>query len=284
MPTRAIWDERGPVETPMGRLTARLLRAFRAWDTASRAAFVMALALLLAALLLAALGPSDFRSFVLVAAAGLVILTQIIVMWANRGMVMPFTRAQRAYMAGDFDTASQLLEAARAAGKTGVRELTLLGNTYRQVGQLEKSEEVLTEALKLWPNHHFPLYGFGRTLLVQGRYAEAINTISGALELGAPPVVRFDIADASYRLGLREETQLALQEVGQLVDQPHRALMAQYILYRLGLGEQPDADLVQSGLAYWRAEADRFRHTPYGQALAGDVLVMQTLGGGHTDV
>jgi tetratricopeptide (TPR) repeat protein len=268
----------------MGQFTARLLRAVRAWDRPSQIALTVAFTLLVVTLSAAALGPPELRQPAIIGAAGLLIVTQIIIMWGNRGMVTPYTRAQRAYLAESFETAVVLLEALRAEGRADYRDLTLLGNTYRQLGQLEKSEEVLTQALQLRPNHHFPLYGFGRTLLIEGRYAESIDAFRRALAAGAPLVVQFDLGDACFRLERWEEARRVLEGVTSLTEEPHRALMAVYLLYRLEWGQPPSAALVEAGLPYWRAEEERFRQTPYGQAIANDVRDMQTLGGGRADV
>jgi tetratricopeptide (TPR) repeat protein len=263
----------------MGNLTARLLRALRAWDRPTQIALVLALALLGITLLVALFGASDLRQPALIGAGGLLIVTQIIVMWGNRNMVTPYTRAQRAFLEGDFETARSLLETARASGKADMRDLTLLGNTYRQLGNLEASEDSLTEALRLRPNHHF-----GRTLLIQGRYAESVDAITHALEAGAPPIIKIDLGDAYFRQELWDEAWGALKGVRPLVVEPYRALMVDYLLNRLGKSDTPAPHLIEVGLPYWRAEAERFRQTPYGQALAADVRHLQTLGGGRADV
>jgi tetratricopeptide (TPR) repeat protein len=268
----------------MGRFTARLLQAVRQWDKPSQVALALALALLVVMLLVAAFGPPGLRQPALIGAGGLLIITQLIILWGNRGMVTPYTKAQRAYLDEDFETARQLLEGVRASGKADFRELTLLGNTYRQLGEVNLSEEVLTEALRLQPNHHFSLYGFGRTLLVQGKYTEAADAISRALAAGAPSVVQVDLGEAYYRQGLWDEARAALEEVTSLVEAAHRRLMADYLLYRLDHGEPPSEALIEAGLPYWRAEVERFRLTPYGRALADDVRRLQTLGGGPADV
>ncbi len=266
----------------MGNLTARLLSVFRAWDRPTRTALVMALVLLGISLLLALFGSDNVRQPALIGAGGLFIVTQVIILWGNRNMVTAFTQAQRAFLAGDFETARHLLEAVRSAGKADIRDLTLLGNTYRQLGELDASEESLTEALRLRPNHHFPLYGFGRTLLVLGRYKEAVDMLTRALEAGAPPIIQVDLGHAYYRQGMWEEARVTLKGVRPLVVEPHRALMVDYLLYQLEQGEPPA--LVEVGLLYWHAESERFRQTPYGQALADDVRRMQTLGGNRADV
>jgi tetratricopeptide (TPR) repeat protein len=260
----------------MGRFTAYLLRSFRAWERSSQVAFLLALVLLLLTLLVLLFGPANLRQPALIGLIGLVITVQIIFMWANRGMVTPFTQAQRCYLAEDFESARRLLEAALVADKPDVQLLTLLGNTYRQLGLLDKSEEVLTKALELRPFDHFPLYGFGRTLLVKGLYASAGDTISRALEAGAPPIVQFDLGEARYRQGLTEDARLSLEAAQSLSQEPHRALMTNYLLYRLRLSDPPSRELIQLGLPYWQDNALRYRQTPYGQVLADDVRQMQT--------
>ena len=263
----------------MGNLTACLLHAFRVWDRPTRIAFTLALVLLGISIALAFFGPLDVRQPALIGAGGLFIVSQVLIMWGNRNMVTPYTRAQHAFLEGDFQSARDLLDAVRSNGKADVRDLTLLGNTYRQLGQLDASEDSLTEALRLRPNHHFPLYGFGRTLLIQGRYTEAVDTITRALEAGAPPVIQVDLGDAYFRQGVWEEARVTLKGVRPLVIEPHRALMVDYLLYRLEQGEPPAPAIIEAGLPYWQAESERFRHTPYGQALVDDVRQLQTLGG-----
>jgi tetratricopeptide (TPR) repeat protein len=268
----------------MGQLTARLIRAISAWDRSAQLASLIALTLLAVVLLVAALGPADLRQPALIGVGGLLIAIQISIMWGNRSLVTTYTQAQRAYLDGDFQTTLQLMEAVRLAGKADFRDLTLLGNTYRQIGELERSDEVLTEALRFRPNHHFPLYGFGRTLLVQGRYPEAANVFVRALDAGAPLVIKIDLADAYFRQGAWQEARRVLEGMTPLNVEPHRQLVIVYIRYRLGGGEQPSPALLEAGLSYWQAEAERYGRTDYGRALARDVRQMQSLGGGRADV
>jgi tetratricopeptide (TPR) repeat protein len=223
-----------------------------------------------------AFGGMSLRVPAVIGFFGLVIAAQIIILWANRGMVTEFTQAQRAYLAEDFDTARDLLEGQRAKSRADVRALTLLGNTYRQIGDLEQSEAILLEALNNAPNHHFPLYGFGRTLLLQGRYAEAVDALTQALDAGAPSIVLLDVGETLYRSGNAEAAVERLRAV-PATDEPHRALMADYLLYRLGVQAHPDAETIRAGLPYWQAAADRYLHTAYGQALTDDVNAMRAL-------
>src|SRR5262245_39829111 len=126
----------------MGRFSARLIHIFRGWDKPSQIGLITALVLLLITLFIGTFGPLDLKQPARIGAVGLIIVIQVIIMWTNRGMVTPYTQAQRAYLAENFEAARDVLEAVRLAGKADARDLTLLGNTYRQLGQLEASEAV----------------------------------------------------------------------------------------------------------------------------------------------
>lgn len=261
----------------MGRLTGHLLARFRTWDRSAQIALIIALLLVVLVLALGRNAPDDVRLLAIIGFFGLMIAIQVIVMWANRGMVTPFTQAQRLYLAGDLEGACALLEAEHAAGRIDFRALTLLGNAWRQLGDLEKSLAVLNEALTMQPNHHFSLYGFGRTLLVQGRYAEAAATLERAIDAGAPPVVHLDAGEALFRLGDNAAARVQLEKAADVADDAHRRLLTAYLLYQLDAGLPPSADLIRDGLPFWEASAARFSSTPYGEALAQDVWRMQTL-------
>lgn len=255
----------------------RLFASFRLWERTSQIAFGLALLLLVIVAAAYLSGAENLRQPSAIGVFGLLIILQIIILWANRGMVTPYTQAQRHYLAGNFAEAIRLLEGVRQAGKADVRALTLLGNTYRQEGHLEESEAVLREALELQPNHHFSLYGFGRTLMVMGRYAEASEVFIQAHEAGAPEIVRLDLGEAFYRQGETQQALEWLMSAEPAAYEPYQALMLAYLTYRLGQGQPPASDLLQAGLPFWEASAGRFRHTPYGQALAEDVRVMQLM-------
>lgn len=242
---------------------------FSQWETTAQVALLLALLLLLLSSGALLAGPDDLRQPALIGTAGLIIVIQFIFLWANRGMVTPYTRAQRAFLAEDFEHAALILDELRQRGKADYRALTLLGNAYRQMGRLPESSAALAEALAIQPNHHFPLYGFGRTLHVEGRYAEAAAAFEQALAAGAPDIVRLDLGEVYFRQGRAAEAAATLNQTQ--TDEPHRLLMKAYVLYRLGAGAFPDAGLVEVGLPYWRASAERFSATPYGQQLAEDI-------------
>ncbi len=256
-------------------LIRRLRQDFARWDRSTRLAFVINLILLLVALIVALAAPPDDRVPILAGAGALVLVLEVTVLWGNRSMVSTFTRAQRLYMAGEFTAARDLIEAVRS--KADARTLALLGNIYRQLGELPASEVVLSEAVNKAPNHYFPIYGFGRTLLAEGRYADAIAALLRALEVGAPPVVQADLGEAYYRLSRPQEASAALRAAGAAENEPHRALIVAYLLYRIGDAPPPAPELIEAGLPYWQASAERFRETPYGAALLVDVRELSTL-------
>jgi tetratricopeptide (TPR) repeat protein len=259
----------------MFHILRRIWRDFPTWERSAQIAFALALVLLVTCLIAVAAAPQTQRSGFLVSAGVLLLVLQGVVMWANRGMISPFTQAQRAYLRGDFAAAVAALEPVRQSGKADMRELTLLGNTYRQLGRLDESAEVLSEAVDKVPNHHYSLYGFGRTLIVQGSYAEGAAYIARALAAGAPSAVRFEYAEALHRLGRWEEARGYLDAVRD--DEPHRLLMAALWRWRHDGGAPPGHALMEQGIPFWQAQAERFAATEYGSAVADDLRELRML-------
>ncbi len=261
----------------MGKLTAYLLTKFRAWERSTQIAFISAFLLLLLSLVVFSISAGDLRQSALIGFIGLIFALQIIFMWGNRTMVTAFTLAQRRYLAEDFVGARQILEQFHITGKPTVSSLTLLANIYRQLGLLDNSEEIVKKALALRPFDHFPLYSFGRTLIIKGLYAQAAETIQDALRAGAPPIVYFDLGEALYRAGNFEDSAAALEQIQNQNHEPFRSLMTDYLLYRMQLHDPPTAQLVIAGIGYWQELASRYQSTSYGQTLAGDIAAMQTI-------
>jgi tetratricopeptide (TPR) repeat protein len=250
-------------------------RQYRQWERTSQLALAMALGLLLLALAVAAWGPADLRPPAWFGACGLLVAAQAVVMWSNRGMVTAYTRAQRLYLAEDFAGACDVLEGLEAAGKADARSLALLGNAYRQRAMLDESERALRQALTLNEDFYFSLYGFGRTLIIQSRYAEAGAAIERALAQGGPPVIHLDAAEAYFRLGDYDSASRLIDAGLTAKAEAYRRLMGQYLRHRMGRGAAPDAELVAEGLLYWVAQAERYHMTDYGRLLANDILAMQ---------
>lgn len=260
----------------MGLISRLIMERFRAWDKWARLAFIIGVAAFIALVILGAMLPPEQRSGAFISLFVLTTVIEVIILWANRGMVTPYTQAQRLYLAENFRQARDVLEKALLDTPDEVNLLTLLGNTYRQLGDVESSERVLTDAVKLKQNTHFALYGFGRTLLVKGQYSKAAEAFRSALDAGAPPIVWLDYAEALYRTGTDNPALLEALHNGQdaAMHEPHRALLAAYLGHRVGGAAPPTPSLVTQGLAYWQANAERFAHTPYGAALALDVAAM----------
>lgn len=261
----------------MARIVRALRRHFERWDRPSRIAFSIAVLLLFLAALNLVFGPQETRQPTLLGFFGLMIITQVIFMWANRGMVTPFTRAQRLYLSEDFEAVCTILEELHAAGKASERELALLGNAYRQRGMLQASEVVFRQALEIQPKHHFSLYGFGRTLLIAGRYSEAVQVFMQALEVEELAVARFSLGEALFRAGQHDEARAQLENALAGLSEPPYRLMTAYLLYELKGGPVPDKSMLDEGLVFWQAQMERYPHTAYGRALSGDVLAMQIM-------
>lgn len=261
----------------MGRITAGLVKSFRNWERSTQIAFIVAFILFLVAFLLVLIVPITDRQPFLIGTIGSLFAMQLIFMWGNRNMVTSFTAAQRLYLQEDFQSARLLLEKLDEEGKSDVRSLTLLANTYRQLGLLDQSEEFVKKALDFSPFNHFPLYSFGRTLLIKGDYAGAITAIQQALDAGAPQIVRFDLAEALYRAGHVDDAVIILREILNLEQELFRLLMTEYLLYRVAASPAPSPHKIEAGITYWRELSARFQHTPYGQALSADIAVMQDL-------
>jgi tetratricopeptide (TPR) repeat protein len=264
-------------------LIPRVLRDFKVWEKSTQTAFIMALILLMSACGLLAFAPQTERLPILIGIGSLITMLQLITMWGNRHMVTAYTQAQRHFMAGDFEAACAVLEQERAQGHSDMRALTLLGHSYRRVGKLDASERVLYEALDKSPNHNFPLYGLGRTMLIKGDYERAVEYLKAALAAGAPPITQFDLAEAYFRQGKTEQGRGVLQQIMPVLDSPavsqgdesYRTLMAHFWM------ELPiDRHLLASGLPYWQALAILFATLPYGQAVADEVAVLQRINEG----
>ena len=260
------------------RLITGLFQQIREWDPSSQISLIMALVLLIPTALTAFAGPENLRQPATLGTVGLLIVAQVIVMWGNRGMVTPFTKAQRHFLNGEFEQARDILEALIEQGETDVQTLTLLGNTHRQMGQLDASEAILYEARNKYPDHYFPWYGFGRTLLMKGHYEDAAYAIEKSLQLGAQPIVGFDAGEAWYRQDNHEKAIDHLKNAQSYAQsEPHRRLMTAYLLYTLHTDDPPSDDMIRKGLPYWQAQAALFAQTPYGKALAEDISAILRL-------
>jgi len=257
-----------------------LLKQIRHWDIASKVALIITLILLLLVLIVLISAPA-LRTPALIGGAGLLIALQLLVLWGNRNLVVPYTQAQRHFLDGDFEGARNVLKAyvdeQQTRGKTPTADsLVLLGNAYRNLGQLRESESVLRIAIAQYPHYHFALYGLGKVRLAFGDYEEAIKRFRQALQTGAPQSIRFDLAHALMRSGHVDDSMQIWSEF-EKSDEVYRRLLAQYVLYKAGKRAAVTSELVAAGLPFWEAEIERFKKTPYAQAVERDVHEMRTL-------
>lgn len=261
-----------------------ILGDFKTYDRPVKFALISGGILLLVALGFVLWGDPSMRSQILVGAGLIFIVMQIAIMFANRHMIADYSKAQRAFLSGDMTLARNLLEEHLAKTKLNsldqLRTLTLLGNTYRQLGMLSESHSILYEAVDKAPKNHFARYGFGRTLLMMGEFDLAVEAFQTALELGAPSGVHLDIAEAQYLKEDIPQAVRALNEVSEHVfTQPeaYRTLMRDYLLFKLCDAPPPSMHVLEMGLPYWEATLQRFQATPYVQVLEKDVAHMRQL-------
>ena len=202
-------------------------------------------------------------------------LLQSIALFGRAKDNSPFGQAQRLFVAGRYaDVVYQL------ANAKDVRSLTLAGNAYRQLVELDLSEQVLQAAVAQAPDDHFPLYGLGRTLLSQGNYAEAISYLEKSLDRGGRKATRIELALTYYLMGDVDAALKAAKQSSRLLQlEPYRALMVNYLLYQLAQDQAAPAMMQRAseGLAYWTNEATRFAETTYGKQLQIEVEQIKAL-------
>lgn len=266
-------------------LIRRIIRDFPSYERPVQLALVAGVLLLVIAFVIFLVGSPEIRVPTLIGIIALVLVVQLSVLWGNRGMVTPVVAAQRAYLQEDFAAVLGLLEPLREARTGDMRALALLGNTYRQLGRLAESREVLLEALDKAPDHHYPLYGFGRTLLSQGEYTSAAEVLLRALNAGAPQIAWLDVAEAHYRSGDFPNAESALVKAEPALQgavDAYRKLLAAFLRKHLTGEVSIRPEIVAEGLPYWRAAAERYVQTPYGQAVAAELDEMAALGAGQS--
>ncbi len=255
-------------------LARRIWRDFQNWDRPTQIAFSLALILGIFGIIFTALAPQEQRFGLAIGVGALLLVAEIAVLWGGRGAVTPYSAAQHKYLAGDLDGARDILERARESGHADMRALTLLGATYRQFGALDQSAAVLYEALDKVPEHHYPLYNLGRTLLAMGRYIDAVALIEQAIVAGAPQTASFDLGEGLILAGQPENALPHL--VADHFQEAHRTAMVGWWRWQLGVDKNPpEAGVLRDGLPYWKAAAQRFEATPYGTAIEANIEAIQ---------
>ena len=251
-----------------------LVKQIRTWEISAKIALAVDLVLLLIAVYILFTN-ATLRTSALIGAAGLLVALQGIVLWGNRNMVAPYTQAQRHYLVGEFEKARDILRGdmdnLMASGKNPtIDSLVLLGNTYRNLGQLRESESILRIAVARRPDYHFAQYGLAKTRQAVGDYNSAITYLTQALKQGAPAIIRFDLAFTQYLRGDDGAARAVLKSIPE-TDETHRVLMTAYLNHELAQGALPEPELIEAGLPFWEAEVERYGHMPYGRDLSAIV-------------
>ncbi|MYD08923.1 MAG: tetratricopeptide repeat protein [Chloroflexi bacterium] len=250
-------------------------RRVPAWDASVKVSFALALVLFLCLMALGLGGPAELRLPARIGAFGVLVTGQLLFLWGNRRDVSPYHQAQQRFIAGDYQAAKAILEAAPATARESVDALVLLGNTYRHLAQFDRSRAVLERALALNPRHHLAHFSHGKLSLVHGDYAVARDSIARALKLGAPDIVHFELGQACYLSGDTDAARRAFDGLpADSSDEPGQALLLAWYLRRLGAAAQPEPGLASAGRASILADAAKYAGTSYGDHLS---CVLQAL-------
>ena len=228
------------------------------------------------------------------AALGLIMLlvaAQIVFLFVRPTDRTPFGQARQAFVASDYPMAAQLLESI-AAQRPTVRTLTLLGNTYRQMGRYQAADEQLERARTLSPRNANVMYALGRVSLAQGDFEAAAEWFDSALAAGAPAAIACDLGLAEYCAGHGDSALRTFQKATRVLQiEPHRLWLASALMYVI-LSTPPRYEVESSkvdevlqanlsrtaaGRAYWEAEAARHNATPYGAALHAAVTAFDQI-------
>jgi tetratricopeptide (TPR) repeat protein len=226
--------------------------------------------------------PPEYQLPAVLALFGVFAVVQVLILRSLWLRNPALRKARKHYMARQFEDAVQVLEDSRLEAPQDAAGLSLLGNAYRQMGDLARSEEVLRQAYEKDPDAPFAAYGLGRTLLVMGIYEDAVRLIEHALDRRGQRVILADLGLALFRAGRFDEAGKVLSEADTIELEPYRALMTRYLLWRLSNSAVDDAarrrlERYDHGLETWHAEAVRFGETPYGQALAEDIAQIEQI-------
>lgn len=157
----------------------------------------------------------------------------------------PETRAMAYYGRGLMRRRQRLMDEAVKSFKNAIALrpdlapiLVELGETYFEMGELEKAQQVLNSALTLEPDQPVALYALGRCQLEQGQVAEASKQLERAAKINDRlPSIHYylglaygkmnQLADAHYHFGIHykrkgslRNAQFHFQEALRFTDSP----------------------------------------------------------------
>ncbi|MDE2859000.1 MAG: tetratricopeptide repeat protein [Chloroflexota bacterium] len=254
-----------------GHFLRDLYKRLPEWDRSSRLSLYLAVILLVLLLLAGFLGPEEIRLPSRFGAFALLLTLQLLFFWGNRRAISPYREAQQHYVRGEYESARDLLELIPDTQRGSVDALALLGNCYRQLGQLDKSRAAINRALELKPDYHYALYAAGKLSLVGGEYHDARVCFEGALAAGTPDLVHFDLGQVCYYLGSPDAESHLHKFKAASRDEPAKAIMATYYLLDISKAGAWAPLLTPEASAYWLDEAKRYQQTEYGKRLHEDI-------------
>ncbi len=258
-----------------GHFLRDLCKRLPEWDRSSRLSLYLAVILLVLLLLAGFAGPDEIQSPARIGAFGLLLTLQLLIFWGNRRAISPYHEAQQHYIRGEYESARDLLEPVPETHRESVDALALLGNCYRQLGQLDQSRAAIKRALALKPGYHYALYAAGKLSLVGGDYCDARACFESALAAGAPELVHFDLGQVCYYLGSADAEAHLRKFNAASLDEPAKAVMATYYLLDISKTGAWAPLLTQEVIAYWLDEAKRYQQTEYGKRLLADIEQLQ---------
>ncbi|MCY4539909.1 MAG: tetratricopeptide repeat protein [Chloroflexi bacterium] len=260
-----------------GHFLRDLYKRLPEWDRSSRLSLYVAVILLALLLLAGFVGPDAIKLPARLGAFGLLLTLQLVVLWGNRRAISPYHEAQQHYIRGEYESARDLLEPVPEDQRESVDALALLGNCYRQLGQFDLAGLAIDRALQIKPDYHYALYAAGKLSQVSGDYHDARAYFEGALAVGTPDLVHFDLGQVCYYLGSADaEAHLRKFQAASL-DEPAKAVMATYYLMAISKTGTWAPLLTQEVTTYWLDEAKRYQQTEYGKRLLVDIERLQEL-------
>ncbi len=243
-------------------------RRFPEWDASVKVALALAVFLFVLLMALGFSGPPALQLPARIGAFGLVVTGQLLFLWGNRREISPYHQAQQRFIAGDFEEARTILEAAPAPSRESVDALVMLGNCYRHLAQFGRSRAVLERALALNPRHHLANFSLGKLSLILGDYAPARESIARALDLGAPDIANFELGQACLLSGDDAAARRAFSFLpADYTSEQEQSLLLACYWQRLGEAEPPSTGLIAAGLTSLRNDAAKYAGTAYSDHL-----------------
>ena len=239
------------------------------WDASVKVSLALALVLFVLLMAIGLSGPPTVRLPARIGAFGVLITGQLLFLWGSRRAISPYHQAQQHFIAGEFQAAKSILEVAPDTSRESVDALVLLSNCYRHLAQFDRSRAALDRALALNPRHHLAHFSLGKLRLILGDYGAARESIARALEFGAPEIVNFELGQACLLSCEEDAARRCFNSLpADTSDEPGQALLLCYYLHGLGAVQRPSSSLIGTGIAYCRAESDKYAGTAYGEHLS----------------